>query len=209
MNSSTLKTMLIEYQQKKANAEQEAEIKKEQLYTKEPELQEIEDKLTSLAISTTKLLIQNNDSALLEDLKEQIEILKNKKFDILKKLNLTQEDLLPKYECPICKDTGYILNDDYTSTMCTCLKQKIFDEEYNKSNISNLKTQNFDNFSDIYYSSEINEEKYHAKISPKDNILKIKDIQKQIKNLIWHYLYWKKKNILCVLNLVSSYHLYL
>ena len=39
MNSSTLKTMLIEYQQKKANAEQEAEIKKEQLYTKEPELQ--------------------------------------------------------------------------------------------------------------------------------------------------------------------------
>ena len=140
MNSSTLKTMLIEYQQKKANAEQEAEIKKEQLYTKEPELQEIEDKLTSLAISTTKLLIQNNDSALLEDLKEQIEILKNKKFDILKKLNLTQEDLLPKYECPICKDTGYILNDDYTSTMCTCLKQKIFDEEYNKSNISNLKT---------------------------------------------------------------------
>ena len=183
MNSSTLKTMLIEYQQKKANAEQEAEIKKEQLYTNEPELQEIEDKLTSLAISTTKLLIQNNDSALLEDLKKQIEILKNKKFDILKKLNLTQEDLLPKYECPICKDTGYILNDDYTSTMCTCLKQKIFDEEYNKSNISNLKTQNFDNFSDIYYSSEINEEKYHTKISPKDNILKIKDIcYKFIKN---------------------------
>ena len=176
MNTSTLKTMLIEYQQKKANAEQEAELKKQKLYKKEPELQKIEDKLTTLAISTTKLLIQNNDSALLEDLKNQIEILKNKKLAILEKINLTQEDLLPKYECPICKDTGYILNNDYTSSMCTCLKQKIFNEEYNKSNISNLKTQNFKNFSDIYYSSEINEEKYHAKISPKDNILKIKNI---------------------------------
>ena len=176
MNSSTLKKILIEYQQKKLNAEKEAEIKKEQLYSSEPELQEIENKLTSLAISTTKLLIQNNDSTLLEDLKNQVEILKNKKIDILNKLNLSPEDLLPKYECPICKDTGYILNNDYTSSMCSCLKQKIFDEEYNKSNISNLKTQNFDNFSDIYYSSEINEEKYHAKMSPKDNILKIKDI---------------------------------
>ena len=56
MNSSTLKKILIEYQQKKSNAEKEAEIKKEQLYSSEPELQEIENKLTSLAISTTTLL---------------------------------------------------------------------------------------------------------------------------------------------------------
>ena len=51
MNSSTLKKILIEYQQKKSNAEKEAEIKKEQLYSSEPELQEIENKLTSLAIN--------------------------------------------------------------------------------------------------------------------------------------------------------------
>lgn len=176
MNSSTLKSMLIEYQRKKTNAEYEAELKKQKLYEKEPELQKIEDKLTSLAISTTKSLIQNNDALVLENLKNEIEILKNKKISIYKKLNISEEELLPKYECSICKDTGYVLNDDYTSSMCTCLKQKIFDEEYNKSNISNLKTQNFENFSDIYYSSEINEEKFHAKISPKDNILKIKDI---------------------------------
>ena len=36
MNSSTLKKILIEYQQKKSNAEKEAEIKKEQLYSSAP-----------------------------------------------------------------------------------------------------------------------------------------------------------------------------
>ena len=86
MNSSTLKNMLIEYERKKANAEHEADIKKQELFKKVPVLQEIENQLTSLAISTTKVLIQNNDTTLLEDLKKQIEDLKRQKIDILKKL---------------------------------------------------------------------------------------------------------------------------
>lgn len=183
MNSSILKNMLIEYERKKANAEYEASVRKNALYEKEPILQEIENNLSFLAISTTKALIQNNDTMLLENLKKQIEDLKNQKTDILKKLNISENDLLPHYDCPICKDTGYITNEDYTSSMCSCLKQKIFDEEYNKSNISNLKLQNFENFSDVYYSNEVNEEKCHAKISPRENIQRIKELcQNFIKN---------------------------
>lgn len=183
MNSSTLKNMLIEYERKKANAEYEASVRKNSLYEREPLLQEIENNLNLLAISTTKSLIQNNNTMLLENLKKQIEDLKKQKIDILKKLNINENDLLPRYDCPICKDTGYVTNKDYTSSMCSCLKQKIFDEEYNKSNISNLKLQNFENFSDAYYSNEINEEKYHAKISPRENIQRIKELcQNFIKN---------------------------
>ncbi len=174
MNSSTLKSLLIEYEQKKALAEHQAEMKKQELYEKQPALQKIENKLTSLAISTTKSLIQNNDSSLIEDLKNQIEDLKNQKEIILKKLNIDSNYLLPNYECQICKDTGYITNNNYTSSMCTCLKQKIFDIEYNKSNIYNLKSQTFDSFSDLLYSDEVDEKKYHAKISPRENIKKIK-----------------------------------
>ena len=77
--------------------------------------------------------------------------------------------------------------------MCTCLKQRIFDEEYNRSNISNLKMQNFDYFSDILYSDEINEEKYHAKISPRDNIKKIK---KLCENFIQSFDNPDEKNLL-------------
>lgn len=100
---------------------------------------------------------------------------------------------MPHYDCSICKDTGYVINKDYTSSMCTCLKQRIFDEEYNRSNISNLKMQNFDYFSDILYSDEINEEKYHAKISPRDNIKKIK---KLCENFIQSFDNPDEKNLL-------------
>ena len=91
-------------------------------------------------------------------------------------MNLPDDYILPHYECSLCNDTGYITNPDYSTSMCSCLKQKIFDIEYNKSNISNLKTQNFDKFSDILYSDEINEEKYKMNISPRENIKKIKEI---------------------------------
>ena len=76
----------------------------------------------------------------------------------------------------MCKDTGYITNKDYTTTMCSCLKQKLYDEQYNKANISNLDTQNFNNFSDLLYSDKVDENKYRTNISPRENINLIKDI---------------------------------
>ena len=77
--------------------------------------------------------------------------------------------------------------------MCNCLKQKIFDIEYNKSNISNLKLQTFENFSLDYYSNEVNEEKYHVKISPRENIIKIKEL---CKNFINNFDDPNEKNLL-------------
>lgn len=185
--------MLIEYERKKASIEHEADMKKQELLKKEPVLQEIENRLSSLAISTTKLFIQNHDDELLKKLENQIRDLKQQKISILNKLHITENDLLPHYECSICKDTGYIMNKDYTSSMCSCLKQKIFDAEYNKSNISNLKMQNFENFSDLFYSDEINEEKYHAKISPRENIRRIKEL---CTNFIQNFDQPDEKNLL-------------
>ena len=60
--------------------------------------------------------------------------------------------------------------------MCSCLKQKIFDLEYNKSNIYNIKNQNFNNFNDLFYSNVVDEKKYKSDISPRENIKLIKDI---------------------------------
>ena len=177
MNSSNLKQLLTQYERKKAFEEKEAEERKQKLFEKEPSLQQIEDELKSLAFSTTKSLINSNDPVLLKNLESKIESLKIKKELALKKLGLPSDYLLPNYSCKVCKDTGYITNlDDYTTSMCNCLKQKLFDIEYNKSNISNLKFQTFENFSSFYYSDKVDEKKYNIKISPRENIIKIKEI---------------------------------
>lgn len=52
----------------------------------------------------------------------------------------------------------------------------MFDIDFNKSNIGDLAKENFDNFDLALYSEEVNFEKFHAKISPKENISNIKQI---------------------------------
>ena len=176
MADTTLKNILSQYSKKKISAEYEAEQRKQDIYKKYPKLQSIDDKLTKLAISTTKSLINNNDKELLKKLNENINHLKEEKNKILKALNIENDYFEPHYECKLCKDTGYITNKDYTTSMCSCLKQKLYNEKFNKANISNLDTQNFENFSDLLYSDKPDENKYHTNISPRENINLIKDI---------------------------------
>ena len=175
MNNSTLKKLLTEYENKRINAIQMADIRKKELYLQYPDLQKIDDELNFLAISTAKSLINKNDPTLLEKFQEKINVLKNKKKQVLNSLGINESYFLPKFECNICKDTGYIVEGS-NSIMCNCLKQKIFDLEYNKSNIYNIKNQNFQNFNELFYSDTIDESKYHSDVSPRENIKLIKDI---------------------------------
>ena len=129
MANEVLNSLLREYEQKKLRAELNSEQRKEELYKKYPKLQEIENELTNFAIKTSKNIILNNASSL-SDLNDKIKELKKEKEAILKKANLPYDYLKPKYECPICNDTGYILKDNYKSEICNCLKQKLLDSAF-------------------------------------------------------------------------------
>ncbi|MBP3256026.1 MAG: ATP-binding protein [Clostridia bacterium] len=192
MNSSNLKILLSEYERKRMNAIYDAERRKFDLYEKHPELQEIDDELSKEAINTSKQIITSKDPSLIKELNDKLSLLKEKKNNILKSLNIDENYLKPKFECNDCNDTGYI-NNNYESIMCHCLKQKLFDIEYNKSNISNLERDNFDNFSFDLYSDEINEEKYKSKNSPRKNI---EFIYKLSKKFIDNFDDKEQKNLL-------------
>ena len=182
MNNSNLKKLLNEYEKKRIQEENDLQYRKKELYNSYPRFQEIDKELTSLAISSTKQLIKNNNPETLNTLNKLIENLKNEKKELLFSIGKDYKYLMPKYECSICKDTGYVINN-YKTTMCNCLKQKLFNLEYNKSNISNLKKQNFNNFDSQIYSNNVDTVKYGSDKSPRENIEIIKKIcQKFIEN---------------------------
>ena len=192
MNTVVLSTLLKEYEKKRLYAEKDLESRKNKLYIDNPRLQEIDDELSKIGISTAKALIMSNSTELLNDLNIKVSELKKEKAEILNKLNLPDDYLLPNYSCKLCNDTGYIQNN-YNSTMCNCLKQEIYNIEYNKSNIANLETQNFENFSLEKYSDKIDKEKYNSEISPRENISLIRDI---CINFINNFDDPKEKNLL-------------
>lgn len=179
MSNEILNTLLKEYEQKRLKAEYDLEKRKQNLYRLIPRLSEIDDELNNAAIITAKNILNTSDSIKNSDsiaqLKNKIAQLKEEKQNILKKNNLDENYLKPLYECSICNDTGYVTDLNYKTVMCSCLKQKLLDISFNKSNMYNLKKENFANFDERLYSDEPDLSKYKLNISPRRNILNIKN----------------------------------
>jgi len=171
MGVSELEQILTEYEQKKRLAEIKYNIKKEQLYKKIPRLFEIENEINKISIQKTKNILYDYDN---EELEKKLNNLKNEKTLILKNEKIDENIFKPKYQCEFCKDTGYINFKDKKTEMCNCLKQKLIDKLYNKSNLGNVKKENFENFNINLFSDKKDIEKYKMNISPRENIEKIK-----------------------------------
>jgi len=191
MSNSNLQDLLIEYDKKKSNAEREADLNIQSLFKKYPELSDISNKINMTGIECAKATL-NSNTLLAKELSKEIEKLKTEKDNILTKLGLSKDDLLPKYECKLCNDTGYI-TIDFQSKMCSCLKQKLINSLYNKSNIYNLDKENFDTFNCGLYSDKVDKDKYKSDLSPRENILKIKEI---VDNFINNFDDLNEKNLL-------------
>jgi len=171
MDNNVLNSLLREYEHKKIKAELDLEKRKETLYKNIPKLQEIENEINSYSINHAKNILNNINN---NNFNNRIDELKSEKKRILEQNNISENYLKPHYNCRICNDTGYFLDNNYRTSMCNCLKQRILDISYNKSNMSNLKKENFLTFNENKFSDEVDIAKYKVNISPKKNMINIK-----------------------------------
>ena len=195
MDNSVLKNILREYEIKRNKAIQDAEKRKRELLEVNPRLSEIEAELAKISIQTSKIILQSETTQqkkLLAELKKQSNELIKEKNKFIKELSKDSSYLKPHFECKTCKDTGYVEKDG-TSTMCNCLKQAIFNIYYNKSNIGNLKKENFTKFNSKIFSEERNTQKYNSKLSPHENI---EIIKQKAENFINNFDNPDEKNLL-------------
>jgi len=174
LSNPTLKILLKEYEQKRLQKQLELENKLNKFYLKNPDIANINDKINRTSIEISKTILLNKNSEKIEKLNLELNNLKNKKQELLNKLNIGEDFFTPDFSCKTCNDTGYLVNNN--SVMCTCLKQKLLNAQYNKSNISSLEHENFDNFNINLFSDKIDEAKYNSNLSPKENLEKIKEI---------------------------------
>lgn len=190
MNNNNLKQLLNEYSKKRDYAIFAAEKRKDKLYSQYPKIKELDTGIQSSSILLAKSLLTSTPDVL--DLKNKIIKLKAEKNNILAQLNIKQSYFEPKYDCDICKDTGYIIKNNQ-SFMCNCLKQKLLDIEYNNLNTYNMKNQTFNKFNINLYTDKSNPEKYNSNISPRENIEIIKKI---CDNFITNFDDFNQKNLL-------------
>lgn len=172
MDNSLLNQILHEYELKRNKAILEAEKRKKELLLVNPRLLEIENELSANSIQASKTILMSNkkeQASIIANLKKKNNSLIKEKNTFIKNLSKENNYLNPHFECKLCKDTGYIQKDG-NSSMCSCLKQRIFDIAYNKSNMGNLERENFSNFDLRIFSDKPDKEKYNSQISPRENI---------------------------------------
>lgn len=110
---------------------------------------ELCDSVSSLSVSYGKKLLDGDETAM-EDLKNTISKLSHMKQELLENAGLGADYLTPVYDCPDCKDTGYIGNEK-----CHCFQQAIINLLYEQSGIQTLlQTENFEHLSYGYYQGE-------------------------------------------------------
>ena len=186
MNSDVYSKIIREYDIKRQRKINEANAIIKELYSNNNGLEELERKKNMLALKITRNIINSDDltkQVEVENMQRKLSEIEKKIDNIFKKNGIEAKNLIPKFECTICNDTGKVTKDgiiDY----CSCFKQRIINQTYSQYNMSRISDENFNTFDTCYYSSKVDKEKYGLDKSPLQNIQTIKSIcQKFIDNI--------------------------
>lgn len=135
------------YEQRRLNNEYRRRKRYEDIIKQIPEIKILDDSISSLSVQQGRKLLEG-DSLALEDLKEKLHELSQKKTRLLKDKGYPADYLDLHYTCPDCRDTGYIGNKK-----CHCFQKAVIDLLYTQSNLQDiLKKENFGTCSLEYYS---------------------------------------------------------
>ena len=149
LSNSQYDEIMREYDQRQLQDRRILDERRREVFQKIPQLKELESTVASRSVRQARLLLDGDTSAL-ASLKEELADLSRQRNALLTAAGFASNYLNPVYECPDCKDTGYI-----DGRKCHCFKQAIINTVYAQSNIREiLKRENFDRFSYSYYSDE-------------------------------------------------------
>ena len=116
LSNSQYDEILREYNAKQIRNQHLAENRKKEVYARDARLKEIDDAISSCSVTQARKLL-NGDRAALTALREEIKAYREERLHILERLGCSEDYFVPDYDCPDCRDTGYI-----GDKRCHCFK---------------------------------------------------------------------------------------
>ncbi|MCR4924599.1 MAG: ATP-binding protein [Lachnospiraceae bacterium] len=151
LSKSKYADIMYEYDERVSRNKRIREKRKNEVNEKIPGFKELDEAIPRLSLQYGLGLVRG-ESDLVYDLDKKAREIRLKKKELLKEYGYSEDYLDPIYDCPDCKDTGYIGNE-----RCHCLKQAIINTLYDQSNIADIiREENFKTLSyDYYYDNEL------------------------------------------------------
>lgn len=149
LTSSQYNQLMYQYTERQARSNEELDERRAEVYRELPELKELEARVRSLSLKYVRESAGREDST--ERFRHEMDELKLERSRLLLTHGWKEDYLEPTYECPDCKDTGYI-----NGKKCHCLKKKAIDLFYRQSNLDDvLGAENFDTFDLMVYPDDL------------------------------------------------------
>lgn len=149
LSNSQYNAIIRSYEEKQRKSRHLLEEHTDTVYQKIPEYEELDRQVSAVSIAQGRKML-NGDTNALTELKDKLAMLSKEKAKLLAQNGFPPDYLEPVYECPLCKDTGYIGNQK-----CSCFRQAEIALIYEQSHIKDLlKTDNFDHLSYDFYEGD-------------------------------------------------------
>lgn len=133
-----------QFQNKRAQDDRMMEV-----YGKLPQVEALTDEIAAMMAQAGRKLLQKDPEGAAA-LKKEAALLKEQKYQYLKRNGYPKNYLDMHYHCPDCRDTGYA-----DGKKCHCFKRMELEILYDQSNIREvLKRENFDTLTMEYYDKE-------------------------------------------------------
>jgi DNA replication protein DnaC len=157
LTSDQYQSIMLTYAEKQDRHRRELERRRAGVYAAIPEYRALEESVPAKSLSYLTASLEAGadadgfDPAGAEaSLKKEFEAAAQKKKDLLVSHGYPENYLDPPYECPDCRDTGYIGTEK-----CHCFRQKEISLLYHQSHIRTLaETENFSTLSESWYTGE-------------------------------------------------------
>lgn len=149
LNNNQYDSIIRTYEEKQNKNRYLLEERRRYVYQKIDGYKELADSIASISVQQGRKLLSGDETALTE-LRRLLRELSEAKNGLLLSAGLPAGYLEPVYDCPDCRDTGYI-----NGKKCHCFRQAEISLLYEQSNISQLlEKENFSTLSYDYYQGE-------------------------------------------------------
>ena len=146
--------IIRKYEQIQARNRDIHERRYAEVLARTPQYAQLEEAIAVASVQYGKKLIFGEEDALAA-LKRELAVLRAQKNDLLTSAGFSANYLDPIYSCQDCHDTGY-----QGMNKCHCFQRAVVQMLYEESNLAKiLESENFDNFSLRYYSSNFFDER--------------------------------------------------
>lgn len=153
LTSAQYDSIMRMYNERRLNNRYEQEQHIREVYNAIPELAALDEKITQLTLRRAEAVLGNEETAALplSEYADTIDTIAARKNALLMKHGYDHSYLELHYDCPMCRDTGYI-----GGSKCACFKKAETELFYSQSNNKNLNiNETFDNFRFDFYSSSL------------------------------------------------------